>query len=109
MSELADIVVGDRLIVDSFGRHGTYTVKRLTPTQAVCEQDVRFNLDSGRRVGEATSRGCGASYARKMTPDDYLHERIKLVEYALQRLRVNKDNLAAVEALLIEAKARGSQ
>ncbi len=100
MAELVNIVAGDRLVGESFGRHEIYTVERVTKTMAICERGSRFHLSDGRLVGEQSRGGWGYTYVHKFNEQDAMNERIKKATGKIERLRVNASNIDATEAFL---------
>lgn len=97
---LSDIAVGERLMVDAFGRKATYVIERFTDKTVFCERGVKFNRATGRKIGEGSTRGWGYSYARKITDADRIAMRVAKAAEKLRTFTVKPENLEAVETLL---------
>ncbi len=106
---LKDVVVGDRLVVESFGigSYARYTVERLTNTQVICNGGAKFNRDTGRKVGSDSSVW-GRKYARKMQDADFIKERIEIAKKGIERLQVTQENLEVVESFLQQLSTSGA-
>ena len=106
MSNIEEAKVGDKLIYNTLTRANVAVISRLTATQAIVDNSVRFNRKDGRRVG---SKGRYSTWARIATTQELdeiaKKDRIRFLNAWLDRAKVTDANLELVEKFYVDMDA----
>ncbi len=94
---LENVKVGDKLYTKKWGVPSTYTVKRITKTQAICEGGIVFMIKTGHMV---RGNSCAQILTVEMKASIEMEVRLRVARAKLQIVKVTSKNIDATEVYL---------